>query len=117
MTGTTVLMDERFMDNVDELEHPLDCLKGARVVAYASQSALEARRRYGVTAQSIAESAPLAVETDGLGHMRVNYEGLISLLVGAVVELDAKVKALESAKPAPAKPRAYIKKGAGSKGE
>ena len=60
------VMDERFMLNEEPLEGASEALSNAKVLVYTTMGATEARRKYGVGAQSIAESLPCAVWEDGI---------------------------------------------------
>lgn len=83
------MMDERFMLNKEPVGDVLEILSGAEVVEFTTMAATESRRKYGVTAQSIA-GLNCAVERDGLGNFYVDAESLVPILIRAVQELIAK---------------------------
>lgn len=92
------VMDERFMLNEEPLEGASEALSNAKVLVYTTMGATEARRKYGVGAQSIAESIPCAVWEDGMGMYHVDFEALVPVLVQAIKELSDRVAKLEGAK-------------------
>jgi hypothetical protein len=53
----------------------------------------------GVIAQEVQKVYPQLVKEKG-GHLQVDYEKLVAPLIEATRELDARIKALETAKPA-----------------
>ena len=95
--STRILMDARYMHNVEPVSEESGVFDAAKVVIFTPMTATESRRMYGIEAQSL-ENVPLAVETDGMGMKYVNFEQLIPLLVNEVKYLSARVKALESSK-------------------
>lgn len=98
-----VMMDSRYMVNAKPLKGALKALDGAKTVVYETMDALNARKQYGVTGQSIEEQLPCAVEVDGLGNRYVKPEQLVAVLVAAVKELSARVAKLEGEKKSVAK--------------
>lgn len=105
------VMDERFMLNEEPLEGATDALANAKVIIYTTMGATEARRKYGVGAQSIAETLPCAVWKDGLGMYHVDTDALVPALVQAVKELSERVAKLEGRKRRPvAKPAEEVAK-------
>ena len=49
----------------------------------------------GIIAQDVEAVFPELVERTPEGHLRVEYDGLIPPLIGAVKELDERIRALE----------------------
>lgn len=90
-----ILMDARYMNNVEPLPVESDAFKDAKVVVFTPMTATESRRMYGIEAQSL-EGVPLVVDTDGMGMKYVNFEQLIPLLVNEVKHLSARLAVLES---------------------
>lgn len=101
------VMDERFMLDKETMEGATEALANANVFVYTTMGATEARRKYGVGAQSIAKSLPCAVWVDGMGMHHVDSEALVPVLVQAIKELSDRVAKLEGRKRrAPAKAEA-----------
>ena len=55
----------------------------------------DGQRELGVIAQEVEEAFPEAVVTDADGMKKVDYLGLVAVLVEAVKELDERVRRLE----------------------
>lgn len=91
----TQMMDNRYMLNRVPLTDVLEGLKQAKVCEFTTMAATESRRKYGVEGQSLEQVFPLAVTRDGLGNVHLDTAALVPVLIQAVIELSAKVEALE----------------------
>ena len=56
-------------------------------------------RELGVIAQEVEQAFPEAVRTDADGYKRVDYQGLVAVLLEAVKELDERLSAVERGRP------------------
>jgi hypothetical protein len=80
---------------------------GASIVAalrpvrfdWIDQQARGAQREIGLVAQEVATVLPEVVGTNNNGTLSVDYSHIVAVLIGAVQDLQAKVAALEAAKP------------------
>ena len=84
-----IAANRQFMLNVKPVEDALEGVLAADPVEYAPMDALDTRRRYGLSAESIEKAFPFAVETDGMGMKYINYEALVPVLFKAIAELSA----------------------------
>lgn len=85
--------DERLKTDVVTLTNALDIVNSLRGVAYAKNGKAE----IGVIAQEVAKILPQVVGTNDEGYHTVAYGNLVAVLIEAVKELSARVKALEGA--------------------
>ena len=82
-------------------ESVLSRLRGVRGVSYEWKDGEEHRshsghkRELGVIAQEVEAAFPEAVDTAPDGYKRVDYLGLVAVLIEAVKELEDRVASLE----------------------
>lgn len=88
------LSDRRLKENIQPLEDSLE--KISRVNGYSYQWRSTGDSEYGVIAQEIQAEFPELVEEDNQGYLRVDYRGLIPVLLESVKTLNARVEALEA---------------------
>ena len=67
------------------------------VLARVRRISTHDRRELGILAQELEETFPELVRTGADGWKRVDYIGLIPVLIDAIKELEARVAELESA--------------------
>lgn len=96
------MSDERLKDNIADIDSALDKVEKLNGVTWewkpeAEDFGLESVSA-GLIAQDVEAVLPEAVSTGELDYKQVNYTGVIGLLVNAVKELSAEVKALKEAK-------------------
>lgn len=100
--GMMALSDERLKDNVAEIDSALDKVEKLSGVTWEWRPEAEAfgleSVSAGVIAQDVEAVLPEAAATGDTGYKQVNYSALVGLLVNAVKELSAEVKALKETK-------------------
>lgn len=87
-----VLIDERFLSDVQNISGALEAVKAMRPVSFKSLNGFNSFKRYGVVGQSLVGVADPAVEKNGMGYCYVNMEQLIPVLVAAIQELAEKAE-------------------------
>ena len=85
--------DERLKDNIEVIADAGEKVAALRGVTFTRKSDGEAST--GLIAQDVAAVLPQAVSEDEEGMLSVKYANLVGLLVEAVKELQAEVKALK----------------------
>ena len=92
----TVFSDRRLKNNIEPITAALQKICNLRGVSYDLVESQGVKGRHlGLIAQDVKDVAPEAVSTSR-GMMGVDYSALISVLVEAVKELDAKVETLKA---------------------
>lgn len=91
--------DRNLKTEIAELVDPLEQLDGINAYSYKFNFIENDHLRYGVMAQELEENG-LAhmVSTDPSGAKRVDYNNLVSLLIGSVKELKEQVVSLQTPK-------------------
>ena len=90
--------DLRFKDEVTTFENSLDKLMKLNVINYkyndvASKKQVSRKgKQIGVIAQELVQVAPELVAKDESGHLYVNYEGMVPMLVSALQEINKTVE-------------------------
>jgi len=105
LTGGTVyarsyvtLSDETIKSNIREWRAPiLDTLSNIKPYTFTYMDDSAVKGNIGLLAQELAAVYPQCV-TSNLSTLYVNYDSVVTLLLGAVRELSAKVAALERSK-------------------
>ncbi len=95
VSGVVCTSDERFKENVATYEGSLDQVLALRPVSYALISDPTHETQVGFLAQEMEQVLPGLVRTDAQGNKAVLYAGLTPVLVGAIKDMDIRVKALE----------------------
>jgi hypothetical protein len=98
--------DARFKDDVLTLENPLDTVQALRGVSFTwnEKTKREGKKDIGLIAQEVQSVLPeLVVEAQTMGeedqtHLTVDYSKMVAVLIEAVKELSAEVKALKESK-------------------
>ena len=92
--NVTAFSDERLKSNIETIEGGLDKVEQLRGVTYIRDE----RDNIGVIAQEVEKVLPEIVLTadDEMGTKSVDYSRITAVLIEAVKELSAKVKALEA---------------------
>ncbi|MDE1461228.1 tail fiber domain-containing protein [Spartinivicinus poritis] len=95
------LSDIRLKQTIHPLQESLD--KISRVSGYSyswqpdsTQQHLAGQTEYGVIAQEVQAEFPELVKQDGQGYLRVDYRGLIPVLLESIKELNTRVETLEA---------------------
>jgi hypothetical protein len=90
--------DERFKDNIVEIDNSLDKVEALRGVYFDWNDKQDIYEGHdiGVIAQEVEAVLPEIVETRVDGYKAVKYEKLTAVLIQAVKELSARVKELEN---------------------
>jgi len=90
--------DERFKDNIVEIDSSLDKVEALRGVYFDWNDKQDIYEGHdiGVIAQEVEAVLPEIVETREDGYKAVKYEKLTAVLIQAVKELSARVKELEN---------------------
>jgi hypothetical protein len=91
----TAFSDARKKTEIFTIPAALDKVEGMRGVMFTRTA--DSRKSTGVIAQEIAAVMPEVVHMDEEGYLSVAYGNLVGVLIEAVKELSAKVKALEAA--------------------
>jgi hypothetical protein len=96
MTATNFLLssDARFKTDLVPMTNALSSLD--RITAYRYTHLRNQQQEVGVLAQDVREVLPEAVSEDADGMLSVAYDRLVPLLVAAVKELSAQVRALQA---------------------
>lgn len=85
--------DLRFKEDVISYTNSLDKVSKLDVIQYTYNKELIPADKYrpgkqiGVIAQELSQVAPELVAKDESGHLYVNYDGMVPMLVGAVKDL------------------------------
>lgn len=93
--------DLRFKDDVSAYTNSLDKLMQLNVIQYeynqiaVEKGAYKPGRQIGVIAQELSQVAPELVAKDNSGHLFVNYEGMVPMLVGALQDINKIVEKQE----------------------
>lgn len=102
---STTVSDERLKDNVETIDGALEKVERLRGVTFEwNKGSRQGQKDIGLIAQEVQEVLPeLVVETkdsliDGEDYLTVSYGQVVSVLIEAVKELSAEVKALKEAK-------------------
>ncbi|MFX4300157.1 tail fiber domain-containing protein [Pseudosulfitobacter pseudonitzschiae] len=94
-TGTvSTPSDERLKENVSDIVNALDKLSQLRPVEYDLKE--DGTHNYGVIAQELEAIYPEMVNVNDEGILSVEYQQLISPMLAALLEMDARITALES---------------------
>lgn len=98
INATTVnqFSDRRLKSNINTQEGSLDKVKSLRGVTYEWKNDETNAQKIGFIAQEVEAVYPEVVETRQDGYKAVNYAVLVSALVEAIKELDAKVASLSA---------------------
>lgn len=95
----TVFSDRRLKDNIEPIADALQKVRKLRGVSFDWIHSKEKNgRQIGLIAQEVAKVAPEAVSQHSKGMYCMDYSALVSVLIEAVKELDAKVTKLEAEK-------------------
>ncbi|MDE1463243.1 tail fiber domain-containing protein [Spartinivicinus poritis] len=93
--------DIRLKQDIQPLENSLD--KASRLNGYryswrldSIQGHLAGQTEYGVIAQEVQAEFPQLVKQDQQGYLRVDYRGLVPVLLESIKELKARVEVLEA---------------------
>lgn len=84
--------DERLKSNIQTITNAVQTVESLRGVSYLRNDRLE----IGVVAQEIEKVLPMLVHEDPEGYKSVAYGNMVGLLIEAVKELSAEVKALKA---------------------
>lgn len=95
VSGVVCTSDERFKENISSYEGSLDQVLALRPVSYSLIKDTSHESQIGFLAQELEQVLPGLVRTDAQGNKAVLYAGLTPILVGAVKDMDIRVKALE----------------------
>ncbi|MCX4027648.1 tail fiber domain-containing protein [Endozoicomonas sp. SM1973] len=95
------LSDIRLKQDIQPLQESLD--KVSRVSGYSYswrpdsvQGQLAGQTEYGVIAQEVQAEFPELVKQDDQGYLRVDYRGLVPVLLESIKELNTRIEALEA---------------------
>jgi hypothetical protein len=84
--------DERLKSNIQTLTNAVQTVESLRGVSYLRND----RPEIGVVAQEVEKVLPMLVHEDPEGYKSVAYGNMVGLLIEAVKELSAEVKALKA---------------------
>lgn len=84
--------DERLKSNIQTLTNAVQTVESLRGVSYLRND----RPEIGVVAQEVEKILPMLVHEDPEGYKSVAYGNIVGLLIEAVKELSAEVKALKA---------------------
>jgi len=84
--------DERLKSNIQTLTNAVQTVENLRGVSYLRND----RPEIGVVAQEVEKVLPMLVHEDPEGYKSVAYGNMVGLLIEAVKELSAEVKALKA---------------------
>jgi hypothetical protein len=84
--------DERLKSNIQTLTNAVQTVESLRGVSYLRND----RPEIGVVAQEVEKILPMLVQEDPEGYKTVAYGNMVGLLIEAVKELSAEVKALKA---------------------
>lgn len=94
-TGTvSTPSDARLKENVSDIVNALDKLSQLRPVEYDLKA--DGAHNYGVIAQELEAIYPEMVNVDDDGILSVEYQQLITPMLAALLEMDARITALEA---------------------
>ena len=104
--STSTASDAKLKDDVETLDNALDTVEKLRGVSFTwnDQTRFEGKKDIGVIAQEVQDVLPELVQEvetikkEGETHLTVDYPKLTAVLIEAVKELSAEVKALKEAK-------------------
>ena len=86
--------DERWKDNIQTIDNPLEKVQQLRGVTYEWKDSGE--RTYGLIAQEVEKVLPELVNTDEDGYKGVGYQNMVSILIeGPVKEQQTQIDALK----------------------
>ena len=85
--------DERWKDNIQIIENPLEKVQQLRGVTYEWKDSGE--RTYGLIAQEVEKVLPELVDTDEEGYKGVGYQNMVSVLIEFVKEQQTQIDALK----------------------
>ncbi|MDE1460770.1 tail fiber domain-containing protein [Spartinivicinus poritis] len=93
--------DIRLKQNIQPLQDNLDKVSRLHGYSYSwrpdsIQGHLAGQYEYGVIAQEIQAEFPALVKQDAQGYLRVDYRGLVPVLLESIKALKARVEALEA---------------------
>ena len=86
--------DERWKDNIQTIDNPLEKVQQLRGVTYEWKDSGE--RTYGLIAQEVEKVLPELVNTDEDGYKGVGYQNMVSILIEAVKEQQTQIDALKA---------------------
>ena len=86
--------DERWKDNIQTIENPLEKVQQLRGVTYEWKDSGD--RTYGLIAQEVEKVLPELVNTDEDGYKGVGYQNMVSVLIEAVKEQQTQIDALKA---------------------
>jgi Chaperone of endosialidase len=101
VNGTTYSSDERFKQNITEIQSPLQKLMQLRGVEYEMKTDefvnnhFQPGRQIGLLAQNVEKVIPEAV-SDNKGYKGVDYARLVPLLIEAIKELKKEIDILKA---------------------
>ena len=84
--------DERLKSNIQTITNAVQTVENLRGVSYLRND----RPEIGVVAQEVEKILPMLVHEDPEGYKSVAYGNMVGLLIEAVKELSAEVKALKA---------------------
>jgi len=84
--------DERLKSNIQTITNAVQTVENLRGVSYLRND----RPEIGVVAQEVEKVLPMLVHEDPEGYKSVAYGNMVGLLIEAVKELSAEVKALKA---------------------
>ena len=91
--NVTAYSDERLKSNIQTITNPLDIVDRLRGVSFLRNS--NGQAGIGVVAQEVQKVLPEVVLEDENGYLSVAYGNLVGVLIEAMKELRAEVKALK----------------------
>ena len=95
-TSWTTASDENLKDIIEPIENGVEKLSSLRSVIGKFKTDHDDVRRVFLIAQDVQAVLPEAVVTDGDGHLGLNYQDMIPILVKAIQELSAEVEVLKA---------------------
>jgi len=98
-TSFSTSSDETIKDIIEPITGSVDKLTTLRTVIGKYKTDVEGTRRPFLIAQDVQKILPEAVNTTPEGHLGLNYNDLIPLLVNAISELKAEFEAYKAAHP------------------
>ena len=85
--------DAKLKENIIEIANPLDIIEG--ITGVTGNMIGETKERSMVIAQDVLEVFPTVVDTDENGMLKVNYIGLIPVLINSINELRKEIEELK----------------------
>ena len=86
--------DERWKDNIQTIENPIEKVQQLRGVTYEWKDSGD--RTYGLIAQEVEKVLPELVNTNEDGYKGVGYQNMVSILIEAVKEQQTQIDALKA---------------------